>query len=252
LSESIGVVVACHNEARYLDRSLGALVSALSGFDSRLILIADRCTDDSAVIARRYCDEVLLKEKCLWRNSYAENLNMGLSRMIGRDYLSVVDADMVVPNAFYERAVGELRRNRSVCSVSSVLYTEPSSGYNGLYHGYERVMEKLGLTRRYRKHGHRVYRADRLRTLLERRGRIFEDVLAPDSRLDRDLGCGVGVMKLVTLHIRETGLSKSMRSQIRQGRAMREIGASPASVAKEVFRFRPIVSVAYLIGNVRA
>jgi glycosyltransferase involved in cell wall biosynthesis len=247
LKRSIGVAVPCHNEAKYLDRVLGSLVASLADFEHRIILIADRCTDDSAVRASRYC-EVIQKERSRWRNTIAENRNLAFQEMIEMDYLSVVDADMVVPPNFYTRAVQELERDGRVRSVSSPLYTEPSSSYNKVYHGYELAMERLRLTRKNRKHGHRLYNGHWIRDIMDKRGTVFADVLAEDSELDKTMGGPVKVMRDVLVwHIKETSLGKSMRNQIRQGRAARQLGSSGASVAKEIFRLRPLVLTSYLV-----
>lgn len=254
-ADDLGVVVACHNDGQYLERCIEAIERSLvkAGMKTPredICLVLDRCSDSSSAVAARLLDpsSIVVKVSTSWKSSYAENLNIGAERFLGRRYFSVVDSDMMVDADFFAAAIAELERGECV-SVSTVLYAEPSTAYNSLYHRYEKLMEALGLNKRLRKHGQRVYSCEALRRLNERTGRVFDDVLAPDSTLDARLGGRVEVLDLVTWHMRKTGLRKSLSSQVRQGKAMREMGKRPRSVFGEVFRLRGVVFFSYLLAR---
>ncbi len=249
MGNSIGVVVACHNEAPYIERAMRGLTVSLSGLDHRVVVIADRCTDESPAMARRFA-EVVPKERSSWRNSYAENLNIGFEMLLSSDFIAIVDADMLVPPSFFIRAISELSRDRTAYAVSTALLTEPSSHYNSLYHAYELSMERVGLNKRKRKHGQRVFRGEAIRARHRATGRIFSDVLNPDSLLDRQTGGRVAVMgDVIVWSIRRTGLRKSLSGQLRQGKAQRSMGVPFSSLATEFLRFRPVVPFAFLLGR---
>ena len=242
-------MVACHNEAPYLPRSLSALTSSLSGLSRRILVVADRCTDQSVAIARGFA-EVKLKQVSGWKNSYAENLNIGFTTLIQCDFIAIVDADMVVPANFFDRAIAALGMDTLANSVSSALLTEPSSAYNSLYHSYEITMEGLGLNKRARKHGQRVFRGSAVRQLYREQGRVFSDAPNPDSMLDRETGWKVGVMgDVVVWSIRRTSLRRSMVGQMRQGRAQRLMDARLSSLLTEFLRFRPIVPLSFILSG---
>jgi glycosyltransferase involved in cell wall biosynthesis len=61
MSVSLSVVMPVHNEARHLDATIGALVSAVhrTDFDAELVLVDDGSTDRSVEVARRAADRRL-------------------------------------------------------------------------------------------------------------------------------------------------------------------------------------------------
>lgn len=253
--DDLGVVVACHNDGQYLGRCIEGIERSLAVAGMKtprddICLVLDRCSDSSAAVASRLLDptSIVVKVSSAWKNSIAENLNIGAERFLGRRFFSVVDSDMLVDPLFFGAAMAKLQQGDCV-SVSTVLYAEPSTTYNRVYHDYEKLMEVLGLNKRLRKHGQRVYRCDELRKLKQETGRLYDDVIASDSTLDAKLGGRVEILDMVTWHMRKTGLRKSLSSEVRQGRAMKELGKRPRNVLAEVFRLRGVVFVSYLLAR---
>ncbi|MGC9069214.1 MAG: glycosyltransferase, partial [Thermoprotei archaeon] len=94
----ISVIVCAHNEERYIGKCLAALRRALEGFNGEIVFVADRCTDGTVDLAKRYnVEKLIIKDKKMWENSYAESLQMGFLNSSG-GYVCIVDADIVVPN----------------------------------------------------------------------------------------------------------------------------------------------------------
>jgi glycosyltransferase involved in cell wall biosynthesis len=244
-NRSIGVTVPCHDDAEYLDKALSSIIAALEGIDSRTILVADRCRDRSEQVARKYC-EVIVKDRTSWKNSKSENNNLAFQALKGFNYFAVVDSDMAVPKDYFSRAIEVLVANPGASSVSSSLWTDPSTLYNSMYFAYETILDKVGLSRRNVIHGHRVYRADRLRSLFEKRGYVFRNVLSEDSALDTEIGPCLVMNDVVVWHLRRTNLSRSLESQIRAGMSRWERGYGLKSTIGEIPRLRSVIVLSYI------
>jgi len=59
----LGVIIPCHNDARYLRRCLASVKAASAPFDSRILVVIDRCTDDSLDVAKSFAVEVIVKDR---------------------------------------------------------------------------------------------------------------------------------------------------------------------------------------------
>src|SRR5712692_2858529 len=219
----LGVIIPCHNDARYLRRSLASVTAASALFDSRILVVIDRCTDESLEVARSFRVEPIVKDKSTWRNSTAENLNMGFLRLLDRDCVSVIAADTVLPGNYFLKCVEALEASPELTSVSGLMFTERSTFFNRLYSSYELLLERRGLRHGIRGSG-RVYRMSEVRRLYQTRGRVVDDVLAEDSFLDQRLGGAKRVLDdIICVCIRESGVRKSARGQFTSGMARRQL-----------------------------
>jgi hypothetical protein len=242
----VSVVVPVHNEERYLTESL----SALKKFEVKeVIVILDRCTDGSEAVVRKVLPDAVIikKDTPKWRNSYAENLQIGLENASG-SLVCVHDADIRCDDPrLFDILIGELKG--PVASVSPEVRTYKDAGLLNLLVYY---WEK---TRRIAPFGEKPRGALRLirRDCLEKVGG-FKDVLAPDTQLDLDLARAGYRSKLCkgvyVWHLRELTLGKIVTNQINAGRARREIGQPPWHVlGHAVLRLRPFVLYGYLKGE---
>ncbi len=243
----LGVIIPCHNDARYLRRSLASVTAASASFDSRILVVIDRCTDESLEVARSFRVEPIVKDKSTWRNSTAENLNMGFIRLLDRDYVSVIAADTVLPTNYFLECVEALEASAELTSVSGLMFTERTTFFNKLYSSYELLLEQRGLKHGIRGSG-RVYRMTEVRRLFQRRGRVIDDVLAEDTFLDERLGGAKRVLNGITcICIRRSGVRKSARGQFTSGMARRQLGLPPRRLLGELPRLRFFVLVGFLL-----
>ncbi len=237
------VVVCAHNEEAYIEGCLkGILGQTVQPL--RIILIADRCEDQTVKIARRLLPEgsvLVEKKKAFWRNSYAENLEIGRLKAVG-EILAIVDADILVPPTFLERLSTD---QKEWVSISALVKTDPSMGcFNRLVSVWEKTYLFAPLGREARG-GARVVS---LGALKEVGG--FRDVMAPDTELDIRLRQGSKRVKMdtgtVALHKRRMTPRRSISYQIRAGRARRELGISPfRTILHSLGRLRPFVLYGY-------
>src|SRR4030042_3186806 len=104
---AISVVMAIHNEEAYLPISLKSLKTSPI---AELIVILDRCTDDSEIIVKSEFPNanVIKKEKVKWENSYAENLQIGLEHSNG-ELVCIHDADIKGSPEVFRILIRELR-----------------------------------------------------------------------------------------------------------------------------------------------
>src|SRR5438132_245667 len=89
--------------------------------------------------------EPIVKDRSAWRNSTAENLNIGFLRLLDTDYVGVIAADTVLPGNYFLECVGALEASPELTSVSGLMFTERSTFFNSLYSSYETLLERRGL-----------------------------------------------------------------------------------------------------------
>jgi glycosyltransferase involved in cell wall biosynthesis len=243
------VVVCAHNEEVYIREALEGILKQ-STPPTLIILVADRCTDRTVQISRALLPKgsiLVEKRRSLWKNSYAENLEIGRHNAIG-ELLAIIDADILVPPRFLERLSAFYD---GWASVSALVRTDPRRGWlNKLVSFWERSYALTPMGREARG-GARIVS---LKALVEIGG--FRDVLAPDTDLDirlRQHGLRVRIdPALVALHLRRMSLARSIPYQIRAGRARRELGVSIVrTLAHSIVRLRPFVLYGYLQEGLR-
>lgn len=237
----ISVIVAAHNEEKYITRTLTALRSSLANYEHEIIVVCDRCDDRTPEIGRRLGDKVILKNEKKWENSYAENLAIGLAESSG-DYVAIVDADMVVEEQYFTKVLDAFK-DPEVVSVSGRAVTESSTLFNRLYSFWEKTYDLFGLRRP--RGGIRVFRAE----ILRRTG--FRDVIAPDTDLDlRMPGIKTYLDSALSHHVREITLRKCIQGQINSGKARKQLGISfTRTLLHSIVRLRPFVIFGYIVSK---
>lgn len=103
------VLVPAHNEARVIGRCLEAIFADARERD-RVLVVADRCTDETAAIARR-CGAAALERRAPEEPGRAAARQAGLehARALEWDAVVMLDADSVISPGFFdacERALG--------------------------------------------------------------------------------------------------------------------------------------------------
>jgi len=217
-NKSISVIMPIHNEESYLSISLEPLKLAQI---NELIVILDRCTDNSEAIVRKNFPEakIIKKQRCKWRNSYAENLQLAFKSASG-DIICIHDADIKSTPKLFGILIKELKGR--VASVSPAIQTYKKASFlNFVYYYWEKTL-------RVAPFGEEPWGGVRLirRDCLEKVGG-FKDVISPDTQLDLDLrkmGYESKLCKdVICIHLRKISLRKSIKSQINSGRMRREI-----------------------------
>ena len=241
---NVTVLICAHNEESYIRKSLeGILRQSIP--PARIILVADRCTDNTVALSKKMLPKeslIIEKRKSLWKNSYAENLEIGRKNAVG-EVLAIVDADILVPSLFLEKTSSSCPE---WASVSALVRTDPSQGVlNRLVSFWERSYLFTPLGREARGGA----RSISIRALAKVEG--FRDVIAPDTDLDIRLRKHGGKVKmdtsLVALHLRKMSLVRSVFYQIRAGEARRQLGVSPLrTLLHSIARLRPFVLYGYL------
>ncbi len=239
-----GVIIPCHNDAKYLGRCLNAVLRTGAG---RVVLVLDQYTDGSRQVASDFPVEIIEKRVSKWRNSTAENLEIGFERLMDCDYVGVIAADTVVPPGFLEQTSRALAEAYEVTSVASVMHCEPSTLFNKVYRGYEDWLDRIGLRHAIRGSG-RVYRMSAIRGLYDRTGHVAQDFIAEDSRLDVELGGRREPLDSVMANsIRELGIGKCIWGQVMSGRGRSQLGKSVSQSLGELPRLRVFVFFGYLL-----
>jgi glycosyltransferase involved in cell wall biosynthesis len=240
----VTVLICAHNEESYIQTSLGGILHQ-SVPPIRIVLVADRCTDKTVPIVKSMlpANSILIeKQKSRWKNSYAENLEIGRANATG-GVIAIVDADILVPDSFLEKTT-------TLClewaSVSALVRTDPS---RGLMNRFVSFWERSYLLTPLGREGRGGARSISIRALSKVGG--FRDVMAPDTDLDirlRQRGEKVKMdTSIVALHLRRMSLARSVFYQIKAGEARRQLGISPLrTLLHSIGRLRPFVFYGYL------
>jgi len=235
-----------HNEEEYLPESLKTLKKIENQF-FEFIFIIDRCTDNSESIVRQWFPnaKIIKKESSKWKNSLAENFQLGLEVSKG-NIICTQDADATAPPDL-EPLLDKLHGD--VASVAPTLLTSKDVSFlNRLYYWWEK-------TRKFAPLGEEPRGAFRLirRECLEQVGG-FKDVISQETQLDIELRKAgyqsIVVHGVVYYHLRKFSFRKAIRSQIQVGRMRRQLNMPFWRVlGHAVFRLRPFVVYGYLFKN---
>jgi glycosyltransferase involved in cell wall biosynthesis len=234
----ISVITCAHNEENYVGKSLNGVLRALKDFKSEIVFVADRCTDSTVHIAKKHkTDRLIEKTWKRWQNSYAEALQTGFSYASG-SYVSIVDADIVIPEDFFKKLVPLV--NNQTSSVSARVRTYPNTLTNRLFYAWEQTHEITPFGREPRGAARVMLR----RVLDEING--FRDVIAPDTDLDQRLEQkgykSIYFSSVSVWHIRNITLGKTISAQLNSGRTRYNMGAGIVeTLGHAVFRGRPFV-----------
>lgn len=240
----VSVIICAHNEEKYVGKCLSSVLNALRDIGNEIIFVADRCTDNSVEIAKKYgVTKLIEKTWKKWENSYAESLQSGYLQASG-EHISIIDADVVVPSDFFEKLIPMI--NDRIVSVSAQIVTFPHSFWNCVVYAWEK-------TYRFSPFGRNPRGAARVilkRALDEVNG--FSDVPAPDTSLDLKLRQR-GFMSVLSdnmrvWHIRDITLDKTVNGQLNAGRGRYILGVSfIRTVGHAIFRFRPFTICGWLM-----
>jgi glycosyltransferase involved in cell wall biosynthesis len=234
----LSIIVAAHNEERYISRCLEAIEQAVEGIEHEVIVICDRCTDRTTQEARRFPVIVIEKDQALWRNSYAENLEIGLKQAHG-EFIAVVDSDIRVEKSYFRKVLAAF--DNDIVSVSGKVETERSTLFNRIYSLWEKTYDTIGAGREPRG-GNRIYRGDILRKVR------FSDTIAPDTDVDLRMGGRkIYLREAISYHMRELSFGKCIRGQIKSGRARRQLRIPIwRTILHSLVRLRPFVAIGYI------
>jgi len=239
----VSVIMPIHNEAEYLPCSLESL-KQIEDQIFEFIFILDRCTDNSEALVKQWFPKVRIvkKEICKWKNSIAENYQIGFELSKG-NIICVHDADITTPPNLLS-LLSELRGD--VASIGLTLLTrKEASLLNHIYYYWEKTHSFAPLGEEPRG-ALRLIRRDYLKKVGG-----FKDVIAQDTQLDIDFR-KAGYKSIVTTsviyyHLRKFSFRKAIRSQILAGRMRRQMNMPFWRVfGHAILRLRPFVVYGYL------
>jgi poly-beta-1,6-N-acetyl-D-glucosamine synthase len=146
-------VIPAHDEQESIAATLESAVAQSLPFD-RIVVAADNCTDDTAVIAAEYATVITTRNN---RDKKAGALNQALDQFMpdldDDDCVVVMDADTTIPPDFLSGAVHTLAVSPRAGGVSSTFTAKPTRGLLGLM----QTMEFFRYQRQIRRNGNRAY-----------------------------------------------------------------------------------------------
>ncbi|MFX0199342.1 MAG: glycosyltransferase [Candidatus Hodarchaeota archaeon] len=245
LTPLVSVVCCAHNEEEYVERTLPPLLKALKSIPSyEIIFVADRCTDNTVDIVKRYTElQIIQKTWKNWKNSYAESLQAGF-RIAKAVYFCIIDADIAVPENFFRDLLPMIQGDIASASAEVVVY--PNSFWNRMIHAWEKTRNIAPL-------GKEPWGAARivLRSALEDIDG-FRDMPTPDTDIDIRLA-KIGFKNITSptvkvYHLRQLSPRRMMSGQIVSGRGRYACNVGLIrTIGHALFRFRPFVIGGWLI-----
>jgi glycosyltransferase involved in cell wall biosynthesis len=237
---SYTVIMAAHNEEKYIGRALSSVFSQTLR-PSEVIVVLDRCSDGTGEIARKYPVTIVEKKEKRWVFSYSENLEIA-RRMVKTPFFAIVDADVELEPNYFEVLFSEI--DEETGCISGKVVTRSRTLLGRLLSLWEKTY-KLALERRPRGCALLV-RND----LVERIGGI-RDVPAPDTYIQdqvKRLGFKVRVVEGVrAYHVRDVTLRRALKTQFSAGVARYLMGKGLLrTLGHSIVRLRPLVIVGYL------
>lgn len=125
----ISIVIPAHNEATFLQDCLDSFVGQ-SYLPNEVIVVDDNSSDDTFKIAKEYA-KIYDWIEVVQRNSTDEHIpgkkvvdtfNFGLQQTSGFDLIGKFDADIVLPENYFELIVNQFQANWKLGMCSGLLY----------------------------------------------------------------------------------------------------------------------------------
>ncbi|HWJ68421.1 MAG TPA: glycosyltransferase family 2 protein [Nocardioides sp.] len=179
---TLTVLVPAHNEAASIGATLASLF-AQSRPPERVVVVADNCTDDTALIARAGGAEVLETVDNVHKK--AGGLNQALRTILPaqgeNDLVMVMDADTVLDAGFLASVVRRMSDDRALMAIGGLFHGEEGKGLIGQFQRNEYTRYARDLRRRRGRvfvltGTATVFRPRALRTVAEERGQILPGV----------------------------------------------------------------------------
>ena len=146
---TVTVLVPAHNEELTLSATLRSLQEQ-SLPPTRVVVVADNCTDATEEVARRHGAEVLKSVGNTDKKAGA--LNQALVQILPglgeNDVVMVMDADTVLQANFLLSAVKRFRADRALMAIGGIFYGEQGHGLLGVFQRNEYVRYGRELVRR--------------------------------------------------------------------------------------------------------
>ena len=133
----VSVILPCHNYARYLPMALDSVLAQNADFDIEVIVVCDRCTDDSEAVARSYADRgvfVLVADN----GNLSATRNEGIERASG-EYICCLDSDDAIGSPdFLQTLANALDADRTLGIAFTGIQVMDSEGKLGHLNAWPR------------------------------------------------------------------------------------------------------------------
>lgn len=245
MEKKVTAVIAAHNEQEYIESCLISIMEQTVK-PSQVIVVLDRCTDDTPNIVEKFPVRVIEKRIKRWQNSYAENLEIARRKAEG-EYYAIADADVTLDRDYFEKTTS--RFNNEIVAVSGRMVT----AFPGLLGRVIRFWEKTYYFSPFRTGLPAGCALVIRKEFLDEIGG-FEDLPAPDTylhqkALERELRF-MFIDDTKVYHHRKLTLRLIVRAQIDYGRRRRRLGISFwKTLLHAIFRLRPFVLYGWLKGT---
>ncbi|NVM04159.1 MAG: glycosyltransferase family 2 protein [Candidatus Helarchaeota archaeon] len=110
MEKEVSVLIPAHNEEKTLNFCLKSIFNQVG--IKEIILVADRCTDNTIAIAKKHNIRVLEKNFKKWLNPRAEVINFGIDELEGT-YAFLCDADLYLTKNFMRHMIKSIKNPKT-------------------------------------------------------------------------------------------------------------------------------------------
>lgn len=125
----VSVIIPCHNYGQYVGEAIESVILQQTNFDFEIIVVLDRCSDNSAEVVARYGAKV--KAIVADNGNLSATRNQGISEATG-EYIVCLDADDKIGSTlFLQTLADELDKDRTLGIVFTSLQVMNAEGKLG-------------------------------------------------------------------------------------------------------------------------
>lgn len=126
----VSVIIPCHNYAQYVGEAIESVLAQTALFDYEIIVVLDRCTDNSAEIVGRYANRGV-KALTVDNGGLSATRNSGIQYASG-EYIACLDADDRIGNPLFLQTLADaLDKDRTLGIAFTSLQVMNADGVLG-------------------------------------------------------------------------------------------------------------------------
>jgi len=136
------IIIAAHNEASVIEQTLRSILASRLDRALQVVVVANGCTDDTAIVAKSFGDRVEVIETSVASKVHALNMGDRAARFYPRAYL---DADIQITENALQQVADAFRD--PTCRVATPTAKHIYTGSNPVLAGYYHLWRSLPYVR---------------------------------------------------------------------------------------------------------
>ena len=248
------IVIPAHNEDKYISLTLDSIVSQ-TVLPKKVIVVNDNSTDNTSIITENYTSKYSYIKQT---TSQSNNTHLPGSKVINAfykgyelldddyDIIVKLDADIILPNNYFERITEHFKSDSSIGMVGGFAYIEKRGQW---------ILENL-TNKDHIRGAFKAYRKQCFLDIGKLKPSMGWDTL--DELLAQYHNWKIKTdQTLIVKHLKPTGKTYNKTARYKQGEAFYKLGYGAiltciASIKLAILKKQPLLSIDYLKGYYKA